>query len=608
MANAPGFAPMPGPPGPPRGPQARFGVHDKPRDTRGTLARLAALTRGHRGGLLVALALSAFVAASPVLGPLAVGAAVNLIEAHEPARAAILVLLALYLGDWLVRTAQGLVINAVGQRIVYEVRMVLFRAMERLPLRFFDTHRAGDLMSRVTNDVDNISNTLSTSLAELMALVFTVAGMLVAMLALSVPLTAVALVAVALIFAFTRFLTRRTRPLFVRQQKALGELNAHIEEGVGGLALVKAFGREKPMQERFSQLNAAYTGIATRAQVWSGYLMPITNVINNLTFVGVAVAGGAMAARGLADVGLIASFLLYSKQFTRPFVNIASIYNTLQTALAGAERVFQVVDETPEPPDAPDALPLRDPRGHVRLDHVTFGYDPARPVLHDVCLDVPAGTRVAVVGETGSGKTTLVNLLARLYDVDGGCVELDDVDVRRYRLADLRAAFSVVPQDSALMTATVAENIAYGCPAGLSASEQRAAVIAAAEAVGASGFIERLPQGYDTLLEQGGATLSQGERQLLTIARAMVAARPILILDEATSSVDTVTEQRIRQALLKLAAGRTSVVIAHRLATVRDSDLIVVLEAGCIVEQGTHDELVARGGIYAAMWRAQAGE
>lgn len=555
MADAPGFGPMPGPPGPPRGPHARFGVHDKPRDTRGTLARLVALTRGHRGGLLVAFALSAFVAASPVLGPLAVGAAVNLIEAHEPAQAAILVLLGLYLGDWLVRTAQGLVINAVGQRIVYEVRMVLFRAMERLPLRFFDTHRAGDLMSRVTNDVDNISNTLSTSLSELMTLAFTVAGMLVAMLALSVPLTAVALVAVALIFAFTRFLTRRTRPLFARQQKALGELNAHIEEGVGGLTLVKAFGREKPMQERFSQLNAAYTDIATRAQVWSGYLMPITNVINNLTFVGVAVAGGVMAARGLVDVGLIASFLLYSKQFTRPFVNIASIYNTLQTALAGAERVFQVVGETPEPPDAPDALPLRDPRGHVRLDHVTFGYDPARPVLHDVCLDVPAGTRVAVVGETGSGKTTLVNLLARLYDVDEGRVELDGVDVRRYRLADLRAAFGVVPQDSALMTATVAENIAYGCPAGLSASEQRAAVVAAAEAVGANGFIERLPQGYDTLLEQGGATLSQGERQLLTIARAMVAARPILILDEATSSVDTVTEQRIRQALLKLAAG-----------------------------------------------------
>ncbi len=585
------------------GPGTRFRPHAKPKDARATVRRLWGLTRGQRGGLAASFALSGLLAASPVLGPIAIGRAVDLIGAGDPALGACLLLVVLYLGDWAVRTAQGVLINAVGQRIVLGVRTDLFGAFSRLPLSYFDARSHGDLMSRVTNDVDNILGTLSTSLSELMQLAFTVVGMLVAMLALNLPLTGVAVAGVALILAFARFVGARTRPLFVEQQRVLGRLNGHIEESVGGLALVRAFGREAAMVRAFDEANDAYTRTAVKAQVWSGYLMPVTNVASNLTFVGVAVVGGLLAAGGAVEVGLVATFLLYARQFTRPFVNVAGIYNSLQSALAGAERVFEVMDEDPEPADAPDALPLERPRGHVRFRGVTFGYDPARPVLRGIDLDVAPGTRVAVVGETGSGKTTLVNLLARFYDVDAGAVELDGVDVRRYRRADLRRAFGVVLQDPSLFEATVTENICFGRP-----DLGRAEAEAAARAVGAHEFVERLPQGYDTVLGQGGAALSQGERQLLTIARAMVADAPILVLDEATSSVDTVTERRIRRAVLDLTRGRTSFVIAHRLATVRDSDLIVVMDRGRIAERGTHDELVAAGGIYAAMWRAQAGE
>ena len=585
----------------PRG-LGRFAPPVKPADTKGTLRRLVGLTRGHRKGLLGAFALSGLVAVAPVVGPLLIGWGVDAIDAHGAPLTIVVLLLALYLGDWVVRTAQGLLMNTVGQRVVLDARLALFRSMERLPLSFFDRHPHGELMSRLTNDVDTISSTLSTSLAELMVLVFTIVGMLVAMLSLNVVLTLVALAAVVCIFVLTKFLTARTRPLFLGQQRVLGELDALIEESVGGLALVKAFGREAVMQRQFDDVSERYASVAVRAQIWSGFLMPITNVINNLTYVAVAVVGGVFAAQGVVEVGLVASFLLYAKQFTRPFVNLASIYNTLQTAIAGAERVFQVMDEAPEPADAPNALVLDRPRGHVRFDHVTFGYDANHPVLKDICLDIPAGTQVALVGETGSGKTTLTNVLTRFYDVDEGSIALDGHDLRDYRLADVRRAFGVVLQDAALSTATVRQNVGYGRP-----DANDAEIEAAVRAVGAHEFVERLPQGYDTVLDQGGAQLSQGERQLLTIARAMVADAPILILDEATSSVDTVTEQRIRDAMLALTEGRTSIVIAHRLSTVRDSDLIVVLNEGRIVEQGTHDELLALGGRYADLWRVQTG-
>lgn len=574
----------------------------KPRNMKGTLLRLWQLTRGHRKGLGWILLLSALASGSAILSPYLIGEVVSRIDGGRTASRLILLLASVYLCDWLVRFLQQFFMAAIGQRVIFHIRKTLFGRMKELPLAFFDRHRHGELMSRLTNDVDNISTTISDSLSQLMTYAFTIVGVLMVMLALSPGLTCVAFLSVLLIFLLTKTVTTHTRKLFAAQQAALGRLNGQVEESVSGLSMVKAFGREARLMEQFAENNEQLCAIATRAQIWSGYLMPLTGVINNLNFVLVAVISGIMAARGRVEVGMISSFLLYSRQFSRPFVDIASIYNNFQTAVAGAERVFEILDQMPEPEDRADALPLEDPVGEVVFDHVTFGYDPEKPVLRDVSIRISAGTKVAVVGSTGAGKTTFINLLTRFYDVDSGRILLDGHDLRDYRMADLRRAFGVVLQDTALFGMSIRDNICYGrdkVP-----PEQ---VEAAAAMAGADSFIRRLPQGYDTVLKQGGAQLSQGERQLLTIARAVLTDAPILILDEATSSVDTVTEQRIRRAMLEVTRGRTSIIIAHRLSTIRDSDLILLMEHGQIVEQGNHDQLMALNGRYAAMYRTQTG-
>lgn len=575
----------------------------KPKNMKGTLMRLWDLTKGKRKGLGWILLLSAFASGSAILSPYLIGQVVNRIEAGEVVTQLLLILAGLYLSDWLVRFLQQFFMAAIGQRVILHIRKTLFNKMKDLPLSFFDSRRHGELMSRLTNDVDNISTTISDSLTQLMTYVFTILGVLVLMLSLSPLLTCVAFIAVGMIFLLTKTVTGRTRKFFAAQQAVLGRLNGQVEESVSGLSMVKAFGREEKLKRQFEENNRQLCEVATKAQIWSGYLMPITNVINNLNYVLIAVISGIMAANDMIGVGLISSFLLYSKQFARPFVDIANIYNNFQTAVAGAERVFEILDEASEPEDIPGARPLYNPRGEVVFDHVTFGYVPGKPILKDVSVRLKAGMKVAVVGSTGAGKTTFINLLTRFYDVDSGSILLDGHDLREYRMEDLRRAFGVVLQDTALFGMSIKDNICYGRENVPFEQVEKAAKMA-----GADSFIRRLPQGYDTVLKQGGAQLSQGERQLLTIARAVLANAPILILDEATSSVDTVTEQRIRKAMLEITKGRTSIIIAHRLSTIRDSDLILLMEQGQIVEKGNHEELMALRGRYAQMYRTQIGQ
>lgn len=574
----------------------------KPKDMKGTLIRLWLLTEGHRKGLGWILLLSALASGSAVLSPYLIGRVVNYIDNGEPGVQLIAVLATLYLGDWLIRFLQQFLMAGTGQRMILHIRTSLFAHMEKLPLSFFDTRQHGELMSRLTNDVDNISVTISDSLTQLMMYGFTITGIFCVMVCMSPLLTIIALFAVLLIFFLTRAVTNRTKVLFRQQQAILGKLNGQVEESISGIGMVKAFGQEQEMVASFVENNDAFCRVATKAQIASGYLMPMMNVINNLAYVLIAIASGVMALRGMLTVGEISSFLLYSRQFSRPFVEIANIYNNFQTAVAGAERILEILDENCEPEDVKGAKSAAGVRGAVSFRNVTFGYRPDKPILQNINLEIQAGTKVAVVGPTGSGKTTLINLLTRFYDVQEGSVLLDGHDLRNYRLGELRQAFGVVLQDTALFGTSIRENIAYGHD-----NVPMKEVEEAAKVAGADGFIRRLPDGYETVLNQGGAELSQGERQLLTIARAVLNQAPIMILDEATSSVDTVTEQHIRQAMLTITKGRTSFIIAHRLSTIRDSDLILLIRDGRIVERGTHGQLMALNGEYAQMYLTQMG-
>lgn len=604
---------------------ARLRAAVKPKDMKGALRRLWIMTGKSRRGLGWILLFSALASMSAILSPFLIGKVVDRIDSGDPLAFVLVLLAGVYVCDWFSRFMQQYLMAGLGQRVVAHIRKQLFEKMKQLPLSYFDTNTHGDLMSRLTNDVDNISTTISDSLTQLLMLGFTIVGVLSIMLSLNIVLTLISLLSVVLVFLLTKSITGQTRKMFKKQQQFLGRMNGEIEEGISGLAMVKAYGREDAMYERFQRENEELRKVGTMALIWSGFLMPLMNVINNLSFLSVATVSGLMAAKGMIPLSIVSSFVLYSRQLSRPFSDIANIYNMFQTAVAGAERIFEVFDEETEPADAEDAVEFyaedesgianipdieisnrktrkKDFRGDISFRNVSFGYNPDHLILKDLNLEVKAGTKVAIVGETGAGKTTIINLLPRFYDIQQGEILLDGIDIRQYRRRDLRSAFGIVLQDTALFHVSVLDNIRYG-----HTDATRQQVEQAARMAGAHEMICRLPEGYDTILGDGGSVLSQGERQLITIARAILADAPILILDEATSSVDTVTEQKIRRAMLAMTEGRTSFIIAHRLSTIRDSNVIILLDHGEIVEMGTHEELMKLNGRYAGLYQTQIG-
>ncbi|HEX9059629.1 MAG TPA: ABC transporter ATP-binding protein, partial [Clostridia bacterium] len=509
-------------------------------------------------------------------------------------------LLSMYLTDALVTFLQGWMMAGISQRIVLSLRNTLFKKLQKLPVSFFDTRAHGDLMSRVTNDIDNISTTISQSTAQLISGAITITGSLVLMLRLNLLLTLASVITVPLVFLVTRTVAGKTGALFKEQQAVLGKLNGHIEETISGIHVVKAFNHEEKAIKEFDLVNDRLCDVGIKAQIWSGFIMPIMNVINNLGIAVVAGVGGIMAVNGMVSVGIISMFLNYSRQFTRPLNDMANIFNTLQTAVAGAERVFEVLDETEEPEDIKTSKELKNPKGHVVFENVTFGYRPDVAVLKNISFEAVKGSSIALVGPTGAGKTTIVNLLARFYDVTCGRIMIDGTDIRDYTRDSLRRCFGIVLQDTYLFSGTIRENIKYGCLDASDEEMRKAAAMANADV-----FINRLPKGYETILAESGSNLSQGQRQLIAIARAILANPSILILDEATSNVDTRTELHIQEAMLKLMDGRTSFIIAHRLSTIRDADIIMVVDGGEIVEAGNHNELIDKGGVYHNLYYSQ---
>ena len=573
------------------------------KDRRGTVLRLWGYLQRQRGALVLTVALVVATTAVGLLGPYLLGVAVDryIIPGDLPGLARLLaVMLAVYVVGAALTWLQSFVMAGVAQRTVQEIRDDLFAKLQSLPLRHFDTRAHGDTMSRLTNDVENINLVLSDGVTQLIAGVLILAGVAAVMLGLNWRLALISAGSTVLLtVTLNRWVVGHTREGFRDQQAALGALNGLVEETVSGQRVVKAFRREGAVIAHFQETNQQVRRAATRAQIYSGYVGPLMNCVNNTSLAVVAGVGGWMTLQGLASVGTIAGFLGYTQQFGRPLNSIATLYNTIQAAVAGAERIFETLDE-PVEVDAPDALPLPRIAGAVRFEHVGFGYEPGVPVLQDINLEAHPGQVVALVGPTGAGKTTIVNLLTRFYEVDAGRILIDGRDIRRVRKEDLRRQLGIVLQDTFLFAGTVRDNIRYGR---LGATEDE--VLAAARLANADQFIHRLPQGYDTPLSERGNNLSQGQRQLLAIARAILADPRILILDEATSSVDTRTERQIQEAMRRLMAGRTSFVIAHRLSTIRDADQILVVDGGRIVERGRHEDLIRRGGHYQGLYAGQ---
>ena len=586
-------------------------IPEKPNNFKGTIGQLFRYLGRYRLGLVLVLALAS--TAFGIVGPkilstatteLATGLGRKLsglggIDFGKIGRI-LLTVLALYLVSAACSFFQSWILAGITQKLAYRLRGEISSKIHRMPMRYFERNTVGDVLSRITNDVDTMSSGMAQSATQLVTNVTLLIGVLVMMLRISWLMTLIALIMLPVTGVLTSRIVKRSQRYFVAQQKNLGDINGKVEETYAGHNVVCAFNREGATQKEFDAINARLYRSAWKSQFLSGLMSPVTTFVSKLGYVCVVVLGGSLAAHGTITIGDIQAFISYMSSFTQPITQLAQISTQLQTMAAAAERVFAFLAEPEEPADPALPAPADHIRGDVSFRHVRFGYDPEQPVIHDWSCDVPAGRTVAIVGPTGAGKTTMVKLLMRFYDVDAGAILVDGRDVRDYARGDLRRAFGMVLQDTWLFKGTIMENIRYGRPDATDAE-----VIAAAKAARADAFIRTLPGGYQMELNEEATNVSQGQKQLLTIARAVLANAPILILDEATSSVDTRTEQLIQEAMDHLMRGRTSFVIAHRLSTIRNADCILVMRDGNIVEQGTHSELLARGGFYAALYNSQ---
>jgi ATP-binding cassette subfamily B protein len=588
----------------------------KARNFWGTLFRLFTYFRGQIW-LLVIVVLTAIAGTTfTIVGPKILALATNkLVEGitrkfylHIPGAEVdftyigqiMLLLLGLYLLSFLFGYVQQFAMAGVAQRTVYRLRRDVDEKLARLPLRYYDTKTHGEIMSRAVNDLDNVSNTLQQNVTQSITAVVTVVGIIIMMFTINWLLSVVVLLSVPLSLGVTGIVASRAQRYFANQQRALGELNGHVEEMYTGHRIVKAFGRERQSVATFTELNGKLYNAGWRAQFVSGMIFPLLTSLGNISYVSVTVVGAILLAQSTIQAGDLLAFIQYAQRFSQPITQLGSIANTIQLTIASAERVFDLLDEQEEIADAKGEVPLPSTAGQVQFAHVSFSYNAENPLIVDMNLEARPGQTVAIVGPTGAGKTTLVNLLMRFYDVDAGAILVDGVDIRELPRGELRRMFGMVLQDTWLFNGTIRENIAYGRE---NATEDE--IQAAARAAQADHFIRTLDHGYDTVLNQDATNLSQGQKQLLTIARAVLADPKVLILDEATSSVDTRTELLIQSAMTELMRGRTSFVIAHRLSTVREASVILVMNHGSIVEQGTHEELLAKGGFYAELYNSQ---
>ncbi|MCL2839436.1 MAG: ABC transporter ATP-binding protein/permease [Defluviitaleaceae bacterium] len=574
---------------------------EKPKHFVKTILRLLSFLRGQRFTLVLIFVLAFGASAAAMIGPFLIGQVIdNIVYPTDTLTLVFVAMVILYVGDATANFFQNWVVAGASQRLVKTMRHSVFKHLQKLPVKFFDRFMHGELMSRISNDTDNVASILGTALVQLTSISITLTGVFIMMLWLSPIMTFFSLISVPLFFIVSKTIATKTHKAFRAQQASLGILNAKIEEDISGMAVIKAYGSEARAVADFAKTNEALRIAGTEANIWSGFIMPAMNVINNLSLAVIAFAGSMMAINGTITVGLIATFIAYSRQFGRPLNDLAGTYNQFQSALASCERIFEILDETEEMADPADAVPLIKTQGDIHFKNISFGYNPDNPVISNCTFHAPPGAIIALVGPTGAGKTTIVNLITRFYDSDKGEITLDGHSLNHYTRASLRRTFGIVLQDTYLFTGTIMENLRYGRP-----SATEAEVYNAAKIVGAHGFIANLSEQYDTLLTENSRGLSQGQRQLLAITRCILADPDILILDEATSSVDTRTEIKIQKAMSKLMEGRTSFVIAHRLRTIANADHILVIDQGQILEQGNHTELMDKKGIYQRMFDIQ---